>query len=160
MKHTVILQCSELLIKHKLTIVFAESATGGRLASEFSMIKDAGKFLRGALVCYDASLKEEILAVPKELVEKYSPESTEVTMAITIGLQNLICADIHIGVTGLPAPGGSENTEKPVGTMFIYGTHNRQEIFNEKIIFEGDQEEVIIKTVNHIAQLIINYLNN
>jgi nicotinamide mononucleotide (NMN) deamidase PncC len=41
----------------------------------------------------------------------------EVTEAIARGLTTLIPADIHIGITGLPCPGGSETAEKPIGTM-------------------------------------------
>ncbi|SFH02082.1 CinA family protein [Pedobacter insulae] len=88
---------AELLIKHKLYLSFAESATAGRLAAEFSLVKDAGKFLKGAFVCYDACLKETVLAVPHELIEKYTPESMEVTRAITLGLQKIIQSDIYIG---------------------------------------------------------------
>ena len=74
-----IVRCSELLLAKKLTIAFAESATAGRAAAEFSMMPDAGKFLKGAFVCYDACLKEEVLMVPKKLIEEYTPESMEVT---------------------------------------------------------------------------------
>ncbi|RYG21353.1 MAG: CinA family protein [Chitinophagaceae bacterium] len=151
-------QCATLLIDQKLTIAFAESATAGRLAAEFSLVKDAGKFLKGGLICYDAYLKEDLLAVPHELIEKYTPESAEVTKAITRGLQKLIEADLHIGVTGLPAAGGSETAEKPVGTMFICGMHNGTEIFNKRITFDGNPEEIIVKTVSHTATMLISYL--
>ena len=37
----------KMLIGRNLTIAFAESATAGRLSADFSMIEDAGKFLKG-----------------------------------------------------------------------------------------------------------------
>lgn len=151
-------QCAQFLIKYKLTIAFAESATAGRVSSEFSLIKDAGQFLKGGLVCYDACLKEDILGVPHDLVEKYTPESAEVTKAITFGIQKLIEADIHVGITGLPAPGGSENEHKPVGTMFVYAIHKNMEIINKKIVLDGKPKEIILKTINHTAIYLIDYL--
>jgi len=150
----------QLLIKHKLHIAFAESATAGRLAAEFSLMEDAGKFLKGAFVCYDACLKESVLGVPRELIDKYTPESMEVTKAITAGLQKIIDSDIYIGITGLPAPGGSETEEKPVGTMFIYGFHHKQEILCEKVIFQGSPEQIILQTVREVGQLLKEYLTN
>jgi nicotinamide-nucleotide amidase len=151
-------RCTELLLEKNLTIAFAESASAGRMVAEFSMVPNAGKFLKGGFVCYDACLKEDVLKVPKELIEQFTPESPEVTKAIAEGLSKLIEADIHIGVTGLPAPGGSETPEKPVGTMFICCIYNKQELFAERIILDGEPEEVILRTVFHTAELLAHKL--
>jgi nicotinamide-nucleotide amidase len=154
----IINECATLLIDGDLTLAFAESATAGRAAAEFSLAESAGKFLKGGLVCYDAGIKEELLGVSPELVEKYTPESAEVTVAITKGISKLIPSDISIGITGLTCPGGSETAEKPVGTMFIYGVHNGREIIDERVVFEGNPEQIVIKTVAHIAALLRLYL--
>jgi nicotinamide-nucleotide amidase len=93
------------------------------------------------------------------MIEEYSPESAEVTEAITRGLSKLIPADIHIGITGLTTPGGSETKEKPVGTMFIHAIKDGTEtIFAEKVIFDGPPEDIAIKTVWHIGSLLNKYL--
>lgn len=148
-----------LLIKKNLSIAFAESATAGRAMFEFSTVPDAGQFLRGGIVCYDACIKEETLAVPAGLIEEYSPESAEVTEAITRGLTKIIPADIHIGITGLTTPGGSETKEKPVGTMFIHGIKDGEKtIFAERVTFDGPPEDIAIKTVWHVGILLNNYL--
>jgi nicotinamide-nucleotide amidase len=154
-----IIRCAEILLKKKLTIAFAESATAGRVSAEFSMVPNAGQFLKGGLVCYDACVKEEILNVPAVLVKQFTPESMEVTKAAAIGLGKLIKADIHVAVTGLPAPGGSETPEKPVGTMFIYAIFQDEELFAERTIFTGEPEEIILKTTYHAAELLAKYLD-
>lgn len=153
-----IIRCSEILIAKKLTIAFAESASAGRMAAEFAMVPNAGKFLKGSFVCYDAALKEENLKVSKKLIDQYTPESMEVTKAVAIGVSKLIKADIHVAVTGLPAPGGSETPEKPVGTMFIYALFGGAELFAERAIFDGEPEEIILKTVYHTAELVVRSL--
>lgn len=153
-----VVRCSELLLDKKLTIAFAESASAGRMVAEFAMVPNAGKFLKGGFVCYDACLKEDVLKVPQKLIEKFTPESSEVTKAITEGLAKLIKADIHIGVTGLPTPGGSETPEKPVGTMFICCIYKNKELFAERVIFDGEPEEIILRTVFHTAELLANKL--
>lgn len=158
MQHDDLISAAQLLIRHKIHIAFAESATAGRIAAELSLIKDAGKFLKGAFVCYDACLKEDVLGVPHELVEKYTPESMEVTQAITLGLQKIIQSDIYIGITGLPAEGGSETQEKPVGTMFISGFHHKVKIFEDRIVFKGTPEQIILQTVDRVGYLLKAYL--
>ncbi|MFI5452949.1 CinA family protein [Pedobacter sp. UC225_61] len=152
-------EVAKLLIEKRLTIAFAESATAGRLCAEFSMPADAGKYLKGGLVCYDASLKTDILGVDSEIIEKYTPESAQVTEAIALGLTHLIDADIHIGVTGLPAPGGSETFEKPVGTMFIHAIKNGESFFTDRHVFSGNSEAIINDTVERVAQLLLKNLN-
>jgi nicotinamide-nucleotide amidase len=155
---TEVASCGDLLIDRELSIAFAESATAGRLTAEFSLVDNAGKFLKGGIACYDACLKESLLKVPAKLVKKYTPESMEVTEAIASGLSRLIEADLHIGITGLPSAGGSETPEKPVGTMFIYGMHGTKTIFSDRIVFAGSPEEVVLQSVKRTALLLNNYL--
>ncbi|MBO9596000.1 MAG: CinA family protein [Niabella sp.] len=151
-----LMECGKRLMEQQLTIAFVESATAGRLTAEFALLPDAGNFLKGGFVCYDASLKERVLKVSPELVKKYTPESAEVTEAITKGLIPLIPADIHVGITGLTAPGGSETPEKPVGTMFIYGMKAGTRIFSERMEFQGSPEAIILQTISYTAKRILD----
>lgn len=153
-----IVRCSEVLIAKGLTIAFAESATAGRMTAEFSMVPNAGKFLKGGFACYDADLKQKNLDVPKELIDEYTPESMEVTRAVALGLSKLINADIHVAVTGLPAPGGSETPEKPVGTMFVCALHRKEELFSVRLFFNGEPEEIILKSIYHTAEALVREL--
>ena len=154
-----ITRCADLLISKGLTIAFAESATAGRICAEFALAEQAGKFLKGGLNCYDATLKEQLLGVKPESIELFSPESAVITRAITEGLSRLIPADIHVGCTGLTCPGGSETELKPVGTMFLYATLHGKPIFNEKTYFQGSPEEIVTKTVEKTAFLLVSHLN-
>ncbi|WP_300601235.1 CinA family protein [Niabella sp.] len=154
-----LMECGKQLKERKLTIAFAESATAGRLTAEFALLPGAGDFLKGGFVCYDASLKERVLNVAAALVERYTPESEAVTEAITRGLVPLIPADIHVGITGLPAPGGSETPEKPVGTMFIYGMKAGVQLFSDRVVFAGSPEAIILQTIIYTAKRIIDTFN-
>lgn len=151
--------CGKLLIDQGLTLAFAESATAGRIASDFSLLTDAGKFLKGGLICYDAMLKETLLNVPEGMIKTFTPESMEVTHAIAQGLFELIPADIHIGVTGLTCPGGSETPEKPVGTIFIHCLLNGAPLFSDRTLFEGCPEEIVDQAVQRTAKLLIIHLS-
>lgn len=158
MESKTLLICRTQLIDQQLSIAFAESATGGRLAAEFSLLADAGKFLKGGLVCYDASLKQQLLKVPPGFIAAFSPESMEVSKAMASGLEKLIPADLHIGITGLTAPGGSETQEKPVGTMFIHGRLFGKALFSERAQFKGGAEDIVKQTIHYTASLLSDAL--
>jgi len=153
-------RCGKLLAGKGMTIAFAESATAGRLAMEFSLCKDSGKFLKGGLVCYDACLKEDVLHVSQEVIDAYSPESAEVTFAIAAGLEQLIKADLHIGITGLTSAGGSESAEKPVGTMFFCGLFGENKVFEDRKVFSGSPEDIILAAVDHTAKQLCDFLQS
>jgi nicotinamide-nucleotide amidase len=154
MPSKIVEDCCKLLADKELTIAFAESATVGRLAAEFGLSDCAGKILKGGIVCYDACVKEDLLQVDDRLVEEFTPESAEVTKAAAYGLRKLIPADIHVAITGLTSAGGSETPEKPVGTMFVHCISDIIE-FADRTVFSGNKEEVILKCVDHVAELLV-----
>ncbi|RZJ86228.1 MAG: hypothetical protein EOO20_18730 [Chryseobacterium sp.] len=61
-------------------------------------------------------------------------------MGLTDGVGQMIPADIHVGVTGLTCPGGSQTKEKPMGTIFIYGQRGNTTIFSERVRFTGSKK--------------------
>jgi nicotinamide-nucleotide amidase len=159
MAESKISRCSKLMAEQGLTIAFGESASAGWLCSEFALTEESGKVLKGGLACYDASLKVQLLKVPQQLIDEFTPESMEVTRAMAYGLRELIASDVQVTVTGLTTPGGSETPEKPVGTMFVFALVRDREASIRKI-FTGSCEEVIHQTVEAAAELLIAELNN
>jgi nicotinamide-nucleotide amidase len=153
----ILIKCSHLLKEKQLTVAFAESATAGRLSAELALIPDCGRILKGGIVCYDACIKQDILGVPESLVEKYTPESAEVTEEMARRLHHFIQADIYVAVTGLTTPGGSEGPGKPVGTMFLHVLIGNKSI-PVREVFKGSPEEIVLQTVDRVAQLLIENL--
>lgn len=101
------------------TIALAESITAGLACAKLAVYKGVSDALAGAVVCYTPEVKCALLNVPQSVIDEHSCESQEVTDSITRGLEKLMLADIHAGITGLAAPGGSETAQKPVGTVFF-----------------------------------------
>ena len=158
MPSKIVIDSSEVLTDKKLTVAFAESATAGRLCAEYSLIPECGKMLKGGLVCYDACIKQDVLGVPEEIIKEFTPESAEVTREIAERLQQLIKADVYVGVTGLTMPGGSETPEKPVGTMFIHAIIKGRPVAVREV-YKGDAEQIVLFTVDRVARLLIEELN-
>lgn len=149
-----IADCAKLLAEKNLSIAFVESATAGWLCSEFALTEQSGQVLKGGITCYDASLKESLLGVSRELIEQYTPESQEVTNDLALRLGKLIAADIHVAVTGLTTPGGSETPEKPVGTMFVSALISGK-LVPARFCFTGHCEAIIKQTIAAAAELLI-----
>jgi nicotinamide-nucleotide amidase len=157
MPSSLVIESSKVLKSHHLTVAFAESATAGRLAAEFALTEDSGKILIGGLVCYDASVKEEILGIPVSFVEKYTPESAEVTKEMAERMRKFMQADVHVAVTGLTTSGGSETPQKPVGTMFIHLIMKDKSV-GIREVFDGTPEAIIMQTVDKVAELLIMHI--
>lgn len=152
-------ECSKLMARQGLTVAFAESATAGWLCSEFALTEESGKVLKGGIACYDANLKISLLGVPQELIDRFTPESIDVTREMAYGLKKLIPSDIQVTVTGLTTPGGSETPEKPVGTMFVVALIKGKEV-NFRKVFTGSCEDIIRQTIRATAELLISALND
>jgi nicotinamide-nucleotide amidase len=152
-------KCSKLMAKQGLTIAFAESATAGWLCSEFALTEESGKVLKGGIACYDADLKVSILKVPQILIDRFTPESLEVTREMALRLGDVIPSDIQVAVTGLTTPGGSETGEKPVGTMFVVAIIRDREISFRKV-FKGTCEDIIHQTIQATAEMLTTALLN
>ena len=152
--------CCDLLDQKKLKVAFIESASSGYLSSQFSIYKECGaQILLGGLVCYDADLKMSILGVPTELIDKYSPESPEVTNALAVTGHKLFKeADIIVACTGLLKPGGSESKEKPVGTFFI-SIFFEDQTYDYRYLINGTPEERLDKLTEQIADQMMELIN-
>ena len=150
-------QCAKLLALHKKSISCAESATAGRFCSSLSLTAESGQILKGGIVCYDAEVKTSLIKIPKKLIEKFTPESAEVTKALAEALPKLIRSDLYLAITGLVSPGGSEIPGKPVGTIFIHVKMDEKQ-FAVRQVFSGSPEQIVLQAVNRAAQCITDVL--
>lgn len=150
--------CAKLLADKQLTVVFIESATAGYLSHRFSVSPYSGDVLMGGLVCYDASLKKNVLNVSSQLIEEYTPESLEVTHELVVKSKKLFDADLHVSCTGLLKPGGSETEEKPVGTFF-YCIGYKNKIYDFRRFCSGSPEQKLRSINSLICKSIIEVVN-
>jgi PncC family amidohydrolase len=83
-----------------ITISFAESMTGGALASYITQFKGASKVFKGSLVCYDATIKNHVLGISQTLIDMNGVVSHEVCEAMVEACQKLFQTTISVSVTG------------------------------------------------------------
>ena len=153
-----VMDCSKAIAAKGWKIAFAESATAGRLASEFSLSADSGNILLGGIACYDASIKKEILRVSSDAIDTFTCESAEVTKIMAENLKLIFPADLFVAITGLTTSGGSETPAKPVGTMFIHILFPNKYVQHREV-FNGNQEKIVKKTIKKVAELLLDNIN-
>jgi nicotinamide-nucleotide amidase len=146
--------CCKTLIDKNLTIAFVESASAGKLSYEFSTVINSGQILIGGIVCYHASMKEDLLSIPHGTIKKYTAESGVVTKLMAQNFYRYVQSDICVALTGLTTPGGSETKSKPVGTIFIHIVFPKKEIA-ERYEFKGNAEEIVNQAIEVVAELIL-----
>ena len=104
--------------EHKLKMAFAESCTGGLIASKMTNISGASEVFWGSIVCYDNSIKKNVLGVTEKSLQSFGAVSEEVACEMAIGVLKLCQVDIAVAITGIAGPTGG-SFEKPVGTVVI-----------------------------------------
>ena len=87
-------KAAKILAKRKLKVFTIESASAGYILHRLSLSRYSGNVLLGGIVCYDLSVKTDLLKIPVNLIEKYSPESREITRHLIEYTQALYDADI------------------------------------------------------------------
>ncbi|WP_430810913.1 MULTISPECIES: competence/damage-inducible protein A [unclassified Carboxylicivirga] len=107
------------LLKEKgQSIAVAESCTGGNMAHLITMVAGSSAYFKGGVVAYDNSIKEKVLGVQPDVLEKYGAVSQEVVRQMAEGGRRLMNTDYAIATSGIAGPDGGTK-EKPVGTVWI-----------------------------------------
>ncbi|MBE6729012.1 MAG: nicotinamide-nucleotide amidohydrolase family protein, partial [Ruminococcaceae bacterium] len=107
----------ELLIRNALTVATAESCTGGMLSEAITSVKGASNVLEMGVCAYSNRIKNEMLDVDQNILEKFGAISKETAAALAKGVKTKSGASIGIGITGVAGPSASEG--KAVGTVYI-----------------------------------------
>jgi len=102
-----------------LTLVTAESCTGGLVASRLTSIPGASAVFLGSIVAYADSVKERELGVPPDILRRQGAVSAETAAAMASGARSRLGADVSLAVTGIAGPGGG-TPEKPVGLVYLH----------------------------------------
>ena len=151
------LKIVKLLTKKKLTVSFAESCTGGLLASSFTSISGSSKIFNMGLVTYSNNAKVKLLQVPKKTITKYGAVSYETCLSMVKNLSKTSKSNISISITGVAGPNGGTK-EKPVGLVYI-GLKKGSKIIVKKNYFKSKKRISIQKaTVKQALKMILNIL--
>ena len=121
-----------------LTLVVAESCTGGLLAQRLTAVPRSSDYFLGGWVSYNESLKTAWLDVPAATLAEHGAVSEETAAAMVSGAKQRAGSSVAVSITGLAGPTGGTN-QTPVGTVYIgvAGPERGIEVFHRR--FPGDR---------------------
>lgn len=100
------------------TLAVAESCTGGGLGAALAAVPGASDVFLGGVIAYANAVKQDLLGVPADQLQRHGAVSDPVARAMAQGVQRLTGATWTIAVTGVAGPAGG-SAEKPVGTVYM-----------------------------------------
>lgn len=145
---------SEGLARRNLTLVTAESCTGGLMAALFTERPGASRFFENGFVTYSDESKERLLGVDRKSLEAHGAVSEIVAREMATG--GLRHGDVAVAITGIAGPGGGSD-EKPVGTVWVaLGTGRGTEA--RRFLFPGGREAVRTASVEAALEMLEAWL--
>jgi len=109
---------ARLAREKRLTVVAAESCTGGLLAQILCDAPGATDFFHGNFVTYTKLQKIRALGVPADLLQSKGAVCAEVARAMATGALQRSPADLSAAITGVAGPEPDEDGN-PVGRVWI-----------------------------------------
>ena len=100
------------------SLAVAESCTGGGLGAALAAVPGASDVFLGGVIAYANAVKQQLLAVPAELLREHGAVSDPVARAMAEGVQRLTGSTWALAVSGIAGPGGG-SPDKPVGLVHL-----------------------------------------
>jgi nicotinamide-nucleotide amidase len=139
--------------ERKLTLATAESCTGGLLASLLTDVQGVSHAFDRGFVTYSEDAKNEMLGVPKALIEAKGAVSKEVAVAMAEGALAHSHADIALAITGFADAG-----EEPGLVHFACARAGRATAHREAHFGPGGRGDTRIKCMKAAIEMMTEML--
>ena len=143
-----------ILTKKKLTVSFAESCTGGLLASTITSISGSSKVFNLGLITYSNNAKVKLLKVPKKTITKYGAVSHETCLSMVENLSKISKSNISISITGVAGPNGGTK-QKPVGLVYVGLKKGRKTIIKKNLFKNKGRIFIQKATVKKVLKMVL-----
>lgn len=146
----------QMLLAKGLTICAAESCTGGHFSHSITAIPGASAYFKGAVVAYDNAVKQSVLGVRAETLERYGAVSEQTVLEMAKGARELLKTDMAISISGIAGPDGG-TPEKPVGTIWM-AIADKDTVTAQKIVRGKDRlsniQYATVQALNMVRKLL------
>lgn len=137
------------MLDENLTLVTAESCTGGLLAAHLTAVPGSSSWFEGAFVTYRLSAKTRMLDVPAALLQREGAVSEPTARAMAEGALAHSDAGISVAITGVAGPDGGDPLT-PVGDVWFGWAMRGPEprcVQTARHRFPGDRDAVRVRAV-------------
>ncbi len=145
-------ELGSVLRARKITLSTAESCTGGSIAALITSVPGSSEYFKGGVVAYSNEVKETILHVSPETIEKYGAVSRETVMEMVVGAMNTLKTDCAVATSGIAGPSGG-TPDKPVGTIWIAVAY-KNEIITMKQSGDHGREKNVQNAIQNALELL------
>ena len=144
------------LIEEELTISSIESLTGGLFASTLTEYSGVSKIYKGSVVSYATEIKEKVVGIDKEIIQKYGVVSKECAYQMAICGQKIFDTNICVSFTGNAGPDVMEGKE--VGLVYVSIVINGK-VDTYELNLSGTRNEIRKQCVNYAFDKIFENLS-
>ncbi len=138
-------------------LAVAESCTGGLLAQRITSVPGASKYFKGGFLVYTNELKQELLGVPRDLLDRETAVSEAVAQAMASGVRERTGADFTVAVTGEAGP--DTGSGRPVGAVWV-AVVSPEGIRTEYRQWLGDRDRIRTLAAHQALDLLRRVLEN
>ena len=145
---------------NQVTIVTAESCTGGLIGACLTEIPGASDVFERGFITYTNAAKEHSLGVSADLIAHHGAVSAQVAKAMAEGALAHSPASLSIAVTGVAGPGGG-TAQKPVGMVHLASAFKGGETLLLQLTL-GDigRDQIRMKSVEEALLLALQHFDN
>lgn len=127
-------------------LTLAESCTGGGIATRFVALPDCSLYFQGGIVAYSNQMKEKILHVKGETLQKHGAVSEQTAIEMAKGALEQVEAHFSLSTTGIAGPSGG-TVKKPIGTICFAIVSNARRPLSWTSHFKGDRLAIIDQAI-------------
>ncbi|MBJ6986248.1 MULTISPECIES: CinA family protein [unclassified Devosia] len=147
------------LSDRKLSIVTAESCTGGMIAAALTDVPGSSAALFGGFITYSNEAKASMIHVQPRLIQDYGAVSNQVARAMADGARNTANADIAVSSTGIAGPDGGSD-KKPVGLVYVAVSTELATVVIEHQFGDIGRDEIRKATVEAALELVLQVVSS
>jgi len=130
-----------ILRENSLTLSAAESCTGGEISHLITTVPGSSAYYLGSVTSYAVSVKEAVLGVDPDVIDRYGVVSSQVAAAMAQGARKVTGSDYSVSTTGLAGPGGGDGVN-PEGTVWV-GVATPTATYTKKYEYHSDRKRNI-----------------
>ena len=150
-------QLGDACLAAKLTLVTAESCTGGGVGEAVTRTAGSSGWFDRGFVTYSNDAKVDLLGVKQETLGSHGAVSETVAREMALGALHQSSADIAVAVTGVAGPDGG-TAAKPVGLVWFAWASLHGAVETKFEVFGGDRaairQQAVAEALKGLASLV------
>jgi nicotinamide-nucleotide amidase len=132
------------LKRKKMTLVTAESITGGGLGAAITSVPGSSLVFLGGLITYSDQSKTKFLDIAKRILTKHTAVSEEVAIAMAQSVRKQFGSDYAIATTGVAGPGMAYGQK--AGTVWV-AIDSKKGAVTLSLALSGTREDIRHATI-------------